>query len=206
LSVRVLAIRSDQPDPAAIAEAARVLRHGGLVVFPTETVYGLGADATNPAAIERLNRAKGRPPEKPYSMHVGSREQAQALVGALPPLAARLMDAFWPGPLTIIVPGPQGTGVGLRLPDHPVALAFLRACGVPVAAPSANRSGSPPPTEAGEAIAALGEDVGCVLDAGPTPVGRESTVVDVCADRVDIRREGAISAATIRAAIQQTVR
>ena len=175
------------------------------MVFPTETVYGLGADATNPAAVERLNQVKGRPPEKPYSMHVGTRAHAEALVPSLPPLAVRLMDAFWPGPLTIVVPGPQGS-LGLRLPDHPVALAFLQACGVPVAAPSANRSGSPPPTDAGEAIAALGRGMDCVLDAGPTPMGRESTVVDVREDRVEIRREGAISAAAIHAALETTAR
>lgn len=201
----ILAVRADRPELAAIAEAARILRAGGLVVFPTETVYGLGADAASPAAIERLNRVKGRPPEKPYSLHVGSRAQAEALIPSLPPQAARLMDAFWPGPLTIVVPGPHGS-IGLRLPNHPVALAFLRACGVPVAAPSANRSGSSPPTDPREAIAALGNDVDCVLDSGPTPMGRESTVVDVREGKVEIRREGAVSAAAVQAALEGSSR
>ena len=190
---RVFGLLGDAPDPAALAEAAAALRRGGLVAFPTETVYGLGADATNPAAIERLNRVKGRPPEKPYSLHLHSVEQLRGLVKAVPPVAQRLIDRFWPGPLTIVMPSGGGKTVGFRLPDHPIAQAFLQACGVPVAAPSANRSGSTPPTDAQEVLAALGTDLDCVLDGGPTRLGRESTVVEIVNGRVEIRREGAIS-------------
>lgn len=197
---RVLSVLGEAPDAAAIAEAAAVLKHGGLVAFPTETVYGLGADATNPQAIERLNTAKGRPPEKPYSLHIHSIDQVRAIAGAIPPLAERLMQRFWPGPLTIVIPGRDRT-VGFRLPDHPVALALLQAAGVPVAAPSANRSGSPPPTDASEVLAALGSAVDCLLNAGPTPLGRESTVVEVVNGRVEIRREGAIGRDAIQAAV-----
>ena len=190
---RVVGLAGKTPDPALLAEAAMILRNGGLVVFPTETVYGLGADATNPKAIARLNQVKGRPPDKPYSLHVYSVDQVRAMVPSIPPLAARLMERFWPGPLTIIMPGPRGETLGFRLPDHPIASAFLKACAVPVVAPSANRSGSPPPTDATEVVAALNGHVEYVLDGGPTRLGRESTVVEVRNNHLDIRREGAIS-------------
>ena len=198
---RVFGVVGDAPDPALIAQAATVLRGGGLVAFPTETVYGLGADATNPAAIERLNRVKGRPPDKPYSLHLHAPEQVRPFVAAVPPLAATLMERFWPGPLTIVMPGADGKTVGFRLPDHPIAQAFLKACGVPVAAPSANRAGFPPPTDASETLAALDGAVDCILDGGPSRLGRESTVVEVVDGRIEIRREGAIPAAAILAAV-----
>ena len=198
---RVFHLLGDHPDPSAIDEAARILRNGGLVAFPTETVYGLGADALNPAAIARLNGVKGRPPEKPYSWHVHSIEQLPTLVGQIPPMATRLMERFWPGPLTIIMPSADGKTIGFRLPDHPIAQAFLRACQVPVAAPSANRSGQPPPTDAEEVLAALNGTFDCLLDSGPTRLGRESTVVEVVGERVEIRREGAISQEEINAAV-----
>ena len=191
---RVFGVAGNAPDPAALAEAAAILRRGGLVAFPTETVYGLGADASNPKAIERLNQLKGRPPEKPYSVHLHSGEQVRAFVTSIPPLAARLMERFWPGPLTIVIPAKDGKTVGFRLPDHPIAHAFLAACEVPVVAPSANRSGSPPPTDAKEVLAALDGQLDCVLDGGPTRLGRESTVVEIVDGRLEIRREGAISA------------
>jgi len=195
---RIFVVQGDTPEAPAIAEAARTLRGGGLVAFPTETVYGLGADATNPKAIERLNQVKGRPPDKPYSLHLHSPDQMRPYVAAVPPVAARLIERFWPGPLTIVLPGKDGRTVGFRLPDHPIARAFLRACGVPVVAPSANRAGLPPPTDAREVLEALDGAVECVLDGGPTRLGRESTVVEVLDGRVEIRREGAIGAATIR--------
>ena len=198
---RVFGVVGDAPDAAAIAEAARLLRGGGLVAFPTETVYGLGVDATNPKAIERLNRVKGRPPEKPYSLHLYTPEQMRPIVSSVPPKAVKLIERFWPGPLTIIVPSKDSTLVGFRLPDHPIARALFEACGVPVAAPSANRSGQPPPTDASEVLAALGGDVDCVLDGGPTRLGRESTVVEVSDGRVEIRREGAIAKDAVLAAI-----
>lgn len=196
---KVFGLLGAAPDPRALEEAAAVLRAGGLVAFPTETVYGLGVDAGNAKAVARLNQVKGRPPDKPYSLHIHSAEQVRALVQTIPPLAERLMRRFWPGPLTIILPAANGQTIGFRLPDHPVARAFLKACGVPVAAPSANRSGSPPPTDAREVLAALDGALDCLLDGGPTRLGKESTVVEVLADRVTVRREGAIAAAEILA-------
>ena len=192
----------DHPDPSAIHEAARILRGGGLVAFPTETVYGLGADAFNAAALARLNVVKGRPPEKPYSWHVYSIEQLPSFVGHIPPMAQRLMERFWPGPLTIIMPNADGKTIGFRLPDHPIAQLFLKACQVPVAGPSANRSGQPPPTDAEEVLAALGDSFDCLLDGGPTRLGRESTVVEVIGGRIEIRREGAISRGAIEEAMK----
>lgn len=194
MSSQVFVVDGKAPDPGAIAQAAAALKRGGLVAFPTETVYGLGADATNPAAIEKLNAVKGRPPEKPYSLHLHSAEQVAPFVkGEVPAAAKTLMAKYWPGPLTIILPGRDGKTVGFRLPDHPVALALFRACGVPVAAPSANRSGSPPPTDAAEVRAALPDGgFDCLLDGGPTRLGRESTVIELVGGRVEVRREGAI--------------
>lgn len=194
MSSPVFVVDGLHPDPKAIAEAAAVLRRGGLVAFPTETVYGLGADATSPAAIEKLNAVKGRPPEKPYSLHLHSPDQMRPyLKGSVPKAAQRLIERFWPGPLTIVLAGKDGKTVGFRLPDHPIAAALFKACGVPVAAPSANRSGSPPPTDAAEVQAALRDGFDCLLDGGPTRLGRESTVVEIVEDRVEIRREAAIS-------------
>jgi len=194
---RIFGVVGDAPDPTALSEAAKILRSGGLVAFPTETVYGVGADAGNPKAIERLNQVKGRPPEKPYSLHLYAPEQMRAFVTSVPPLAAKLIERFWPGPLTIVIPAKNGGTIGFRLPDHPIARAFLKACEVPVVAPSANRSGSPPPTDAKEVLAALDGSLDCLLDGGPTRLGRESTVVEVVDGRVEIRREGAISTETI---------
>ena len=198
---RVFGVAGDAPDPAALTEAAKILRSGGLVAFPTETVYGVAADAGSPKAIERLNQVKGRPPEKPCSLHLHAPEQMRAFVTSVPPLAAKLIERFWPGPLTIVIPAKSGGTIGFRFPDHPIARAFLKACDVPVAAPSANRSGSTPPTDAKEVLAALDGALDCVLDGGPTRLGRESTVVEVTGGRVEIRREGAIATETILAAI-----
>ena len=198
---RVFRVNAHAPDPAAVSEAAAILRRGGVVIFPTETVYGVGVEAGNPAAVDRLNRIKGRPPEKPYSLHIHAAAQVLAVAGQIPPLAERLMARYWPGPLTIIIPTREGATVGFRLPDHPIALAFLKACEVPVAAPSANRSGALPPTDAIEAIAQLGSEVDAVLDGGPTPLGCESTVVEVVGDVLRVRREGAIPAAALLALI-----
>ena len=197
---QVITLTGSASDASAIKQAAQILRRGGLVAFPTETVYGLGADSTNPAAIEHLNKVKGRPPEKPYSLHLYSKEQLRAYVTTVPALATRLMERFWPGPLTIVMAGNDGKIVGFRLPDHPIARAFLEACAVPVVAPSANRSGFPPPTDIKEVLSALDGDIDCLIDGGPTKWGRESTVVELVGNRVEIRREGAILKETILSA------
>lgn len=201
---RILTVFGKSPDSQAIAEAAKILRSGGIVVFPTETVYGLGVDANNPVAVERLNRLKGRPPEKPYSLHIFQVEQMRPFVTQVPSVAAKLMERFWPGPLTIVLSGSAGKTVGFRLPDHPIARAFLMACAIPVAAPSANRSGGKPPTDVTEVLASLDGEVDCVLDGGPTRLGRESTVVEVLPDgHLKIHREGYICRRDLLAAVGQ---
>jgi len=190
---RIVNVDAKLPDAGKILQAARVLHNGGLVVFPTETVYGLGVDAANKAALKRLNAVKARPENKPYSLHVHSCHQVEAIVSAIPLIALRLMERFWPGPLTIVLETEEKKTVGFRLPDHPVALAFLKACAVPVAAPSANLSGMPPPTDAKAVLESLGGAFDCLLDAGPVPIGKVSTVVSVIGNKVEVLREGALS-------------
>ena len=178
-----------EADAAIIRRAGALLRAGGLVAFPTETVYGLGADALNPQAVARIFAAKGRPPDNPLIVHVTGPEQAgPAVVARWPEAARRLVARFWPGPLTLVLPAgpavPAAVRAGLptvavRCPSHPVARALIAAAGTPVAAPSANRSGRPSPTRADDVWADLGPHLDMLLDAGPVPVGVESTVVDV---------------------------
>jgi len=196
-----------------IAEAVAALRRGELVAFPTETVYGLGADARDPAALRRLFAAKGRPTDHPVIVHLASEEELGLWASPVPPEAERLAEAFWPGPLTLVLPRAAGvpdlvTGgqetIGVRVPNHPVALALLRAFGGGVAAPSANRFGRLSPTRAEHVRAELGEAVSVVLDGGPTDVGVESTVLDLTGDRPALLRPGGISPAQIAAVIGTT--
>ena len=189
-------------DPESLKEAGRLLKAGQLVVFPTETVYGLGANALDPAAVQRIFDAKGRPADNPLIVHVASIEAAKKLVSSWPPLADRFARAFWPGPLTLVLPRaphvPDAVTAGLdsvaiRVPAHPVAQAVLRACGVPIAAPSANTSGRPSPTTAQHAESDFGDKVSLYLDGGPATVGVESTVVSVLGPDPVLLRLGAIS-------------
>jgi L-threonylcarbamoyladenylate synthase len=190
------------PDPLRIEEAARLLNAGELVAFPTETVYGLGADATNPAAVTRIFAAKGRPLGHPLIVHVSNFDAAREWAGRVPEAAARLADAFWPGPLTIVLPrsarasdavtGGQSS-VALRAPAHPVARALLAAFGRGIAAPSANRYGRISPTRAADVREELGERVALVLDGGDCEVGLESTIVACLDGRVTLLRPGAVS-------------
>lgn len=187
---------------ARIHEAAAVLRRGGLVAFPTETVYGLGADAANPDAVRHLYAVKGRPPGHPVIVHLAGADALDGWARAVPEAARLLADAFWPGPLTLILPrsdrvpdavtGGRDT-VGLRVPDQPVARALLREFGGGVAAPSANRFGRVSPTTAADVDADLGADVDLVLDGGPCRVGVESTIVDCTGPEPVIARLGGVS-------------
>ncbi|MCR9095167.1 MAG: L-threonylcarbamoyladenylate synthase [bacterium] len=178
------------PDEAAYAEAAQILRAGGLVAFPTETVYGLGANALDARAVARIFEAKGRPSDNPIIVHVADAQAARELASRWPPAAEPLAEAGWPGPLTLVVEKADvipdivtagGPTVGLRVPDHPVANALLRASALPIAAPSANRSEAVSPTTARHVADSLGPFVDdlLILDGGPCAVGIESTVVDV---------------------------
>ncbi len=189
-------------DPEMVARAVDVLRAGRLVAFPTETVYGLGADAANPDALRLLFRMKGRPGDHPVIVHVAHAGQLDALGRDVPPIAHAFADTFWPGPLTIVVRrnpdlvAPEATGgrdtVGIRVPNHPIALALLDAFGGGVAAPSANRFGRVSPTTAQHVRDDLGADVDLVLDGGPSAVGVESTIVDVSGPEPLVLRVGGI--------------
>ena len=179
-----------------------MLRRGGLVVFPTETVYGLGARAMDAAAARRIYRAKGRPADNPLIVHVSGRAMLGGVAASVTPLAGRLMDAFWPGPLTIVLdkapelPRAVTAGhdtVAVRCPAHPVARALLRAFGEPIAAPSANRSGRPSPTRAEHAYRDLRGRVALVLDGGPCRHGLESAIVDARGARPVLLRPGTLS-------------
>jgi L-threonylcarbamoyladenylate synthase len=184
-----------------IAGAAQVLRDGGLVAFPTETVYGLGADASSPAAVHRLFEVKGRPADHPVIVHLGDAHQLEAWAIEVSDTARTLARVFWPGPLTVVVrrathvPDAVTGGldtVGLRVPDQPVARALLRAFGGGVAAPSANRFGRVSSTTAADVFADLGDDVDVILDGGPSRVGVESTIVDCSRPEPVILRLGGV--------------
>ncbi|MFT0858511.1 L-threonylcarbamoyladenylate synthase [Ancylobacter sp. G4_0304] len=197
-------------DAAGIAEAARVLRAGGLVALPTETVYGLACDATDPVAVARLYAAKGRPSFNPLIAHVPDIEAAQR-VGDFSPEALALASRFWPGPLTLVVPAiPEATSelaraghssVAIRVPAHEVARAVLAAAGRPIAAPSANRSGHVSPTTAEHVLADLDGAIDLVLDAGPCAVGIESTILDCTISPPALLRPGGLA----REAIEQVL-
>lgn len=192
---------------AALDEAAQILRVGGLVAFPTETVYGLGANALDAAAVESIFQAKGRPKWDPIIVHVGTIEMARELVSAIPDSAMRLIGAFWPGPLTLLLPRSAAVPdivtagrplVGLRMPSHPVALELIRRAGVPIAAPSANRFSHVSPTTAEHVLHDLDGRIDAVLDAGPTLHGVESTVLDPNQTPMLIYRPGAVTREMIR--------
>lgn len=200
-STRVLVVDPRDPDPAALREAAAVLRAGELVAFATETVYGLGADATQPAAVRRIFEAKGRPADNPLIVHVSDEAMARRYALRWPAEAERLAK-HWPGPLTLVVPRGEALPpevsaglptVGLRVPATAVARGLVAAAGCPVAAPSANRSEHVSPTTAEHVLADLDGRIALVLDSGPTGVGIESTVVDLAGDAPRVLRPGPVT-------------
>ena len=210
-----VAQRLSAAERGAIEKAARILAAGGLVAFPTETVYGLGADATNAAAIAKLYAAKGRPAFNPLIAHVPNIEAARALA-AFEASSERLAAAFWPGPLTLVLPKQGGCPVAelatagldtiaLRVPAHQTAQALLAALGRPVVAPSANRSGHVSPTTADHVLADLAERIDLVLDDGPTAVGLESTIVACLGGTVALLRLGGVPRTAIERALGRSV-
>jgi len=211
----IVAIDPILPDPALIARAAAVIRAGGLVGMPTETVYGLAANALDPASIARIYAAKGRPSHNPLIAHVADAHSARQLAAEWPIMAQALAERFWPGPLTLVVrrkamvPAVLSAGLdtfGIRVPNHPVALALIRACGFPLAAPSANKFTEVSPVTAQQVARGLGAAVDLILDAGRTTVGIESTVVDVSSATPVILRPGMISRESIEAIVGPTGR
>ena len=188
-------------DATALEQAGALLRAGEVVGIPTETVYGLAANALDPMAVARIFEAKGRPQDNPLIVHIADLESVKDIATEFPPEAQALADAFWPGPLTIILPKqdriPMVTSgglntVGIRFPSHPMAQAIIRAAGVPLAAPSANTSGRPSTTTAQHVMEDLNGKIAAVVDGGPCSVGVESTVVSLCGERPRLLRPGGI--------------
>jgi len=213
VKTEVFRVDPDNPDSDVLRKAASVIRSGGLVAFPTETVYGLGANALDPRAVRGIFAAKGRPADNPLIVHVHEPESA-AQFGRIDGRSLKLMDLFWPGPLTLVIAAFPGvpfevTGgletVAVRMPDHAVALGLIRESGVSVAAPSANRSGRPSPTTAESVLEDLDGRIGIILDAGPTDVGVESTVLDVTGNVPFLLRPGGVSIESIREAVGDVV-
>lgn len=202
ITTQVWQLDPSQPDAQIIEKAAAIIKNGGLVAFPTETVYGLGAHGLSGEAVAKIYRAKGRPSDNPLILHVAEIPMAVSLSRDLPTTAQLLMKTFWPGPLTLVVPRAAAiprevTGgldtVAIRMPAHPVALALIKAAGVPIAAPSANKSGRPSPTTADHVKADLTGRVDALLDAGPAGVGLESTVLDLTGAVPIILRPGGVT-------------
>lgn len=205
-------VSATRPDTTVIAEAAAVLRRGGLVAFPTETVYGLGANALDAAAVQQIFAAKGRPANNPIIVHVADAVAAEQLAAHWPEGAAQLAAQFWPGALTLVLPkrpevpeivSAGGPTVGLRVPGHRVALALLESAGIPIAAPSANRSTAVSPTTAEHVLGGLDGRVDLILDAGPTEGGLESTVLDLTVDPPRVLRPGLVTVRQLQEVIGQ---
>jgi L-threonylcarbamoyladenylate synthase len=210
----VLTIDARQPDPAGIARAAAILRAGGLVAFPTETVYGLGAHALDAAAVHRVFIAKGRPAQDPLIVHVHDISALGALTAEIPAIVTALAARFWPGPLTLVmrraaaVPLEVTAGldtVAIRIPAHPIARALIEAAAIPIAAPSANLFSRPSPTRAAHVLQDLDGRIDLIVDGGPTPVGVESTVVDLTEPTPTILRPGAVTLEMIRTVLPDAV-
>jgi L-threonylcarbamoyladenylate synthase len=211
LKTKVYKVERWNPEPHIIAEAAYAIRSGKLVAFPTETVYGLGANGLDDGAVRKIFAAKGRPGDNPLILHFASPEDVEQ-VAYVNERAKLLMDSFWPGPLTLVLPAksvvPNSVTAGLgtvavRMPSHPVAMALIKAAGVPIAAPSANRSGRPSPTEAASVLADIGDDVDIILDGGATDVGLESTVIDVTGPSVVLLRAGGMPVERLEEVIEE---
>ena len=197
-----------------ISEAAEILKGGGLVAFPTETVYGLGGNGLDKEAAKKIYAAKGRPSDNPLILHVSSIEEVYPLVKALPEKAKKLMEAFWPGPLTLVLPKSdlvpkESTGgletVALRSPENALTLSLIRACGFPIAGPSANLSGRPSPTEASHVLEDLGGRIEGILEDGAVGIGVESTIVDLSEDCPTLLRPGAITIEDLEAVLGEKV-
>ncbi|WP_394836176.1 threonylcarbamoyl-AMP synthase [Pendulispora rubella] len=209
--MKLVTIHPEHPDPGDIDAAARILGAGGLVAFPTETVYGLGARGLDPDAVGRIFRAKGRPRSHPLILHVLGEDEARELALGWNERTAELARAFWPGPLTLVVDrAPHvpaeaaggGASIALRAPIHPVARALIARLGEPIAAPSANRYQTISPTAAAHVVKSLGDAVDMVLDGGACPGGIESTVVDVRGPRPVVLRPGGIDLPTLRSVVR----
>ncbi|MFC1674465.1 L-threonylcarbamoyladenylate synthase [Candidatus Omnitrophota bacterium] len=200
---RVIKIDPSFPKKEEIKKAAETLREGGLVVIPTETVYGIAANMSNQKALRRLYEVKERPKDKPFSLHLPLKEDVEKYAVDISPAAYRLMDKFWPGPLTLVLKSKDDGKVGVRIPNHRITLSIILEADVPVVCPSANLSGKAAPVSAEEALKELDGLVDLVVDAGKTSLGRESTVVDASQSPVVILRQGVIAADQIKMVVEK---
>jgi len=196
IKTETLKIDPDSPDEKVIQFAAALLRRGGLVAFPTETVYGIGGNFLDKKAMKKLCLAKKRPKDKPFTIHISTVDSIYGMRCEISPLAERLIKDFWPGPLTLILRSKKGK-VGFRMPENTIAKMLISESGVPIAAPSANVSGGKAPVTAGEVIEKLDGKIDLVLDGGKTKFERESTIVDTTTSPYKIVRKGAISESDI---------
>ena len=191
--------------PEALKKAAGVIKKGGLVAFPTETVYGLGADYKNKKAVERLYKVKDRPKDKPFTAHIANLDELEALGCEIDDSLRKIIEAFWPGPLTLIFKTSRGEKVGVRMPANKFARDFISICGVSLAAPSANISGRRPPRRAEDVLRDLDGKIEMLLDGGPAEIGIESTVMDVSVRPYRILRPGAVDGARIAGVVGRVV-
>lgn len=215
MQTKLIKIDADDPNKEDMQEAAEIIRSGGLVAFPTETVYGLGANALDPEASKRIYAAKGRPSDNPLIVHICRFEELESIAKEVPTQAGKLADAFWPGPLTMIVwknekvpyetTGGMDT-VAIRMPNHPVALALIEESGCMIAAPSANTSGKPSPTEAGHVALDLDGKIPMILDGGAVGIGIESTIIDLTEKIPMILRPGYITKEMLEEVLGEEVR
>lgn len=201
MRTKIFKISKNNPDMKLLGQAAAIIRKGGIVAFPTETVYGLGADALNPSAVKKIFQAKRRPSDDPLIVHIASKKDVKKLVKEIPPYAKKLIAKFWPGPLTLIMKKSQAVPyittagletVAIRMPSHPIANLLIKISKTPIAAPSANLFGRPSPTCASHVLSDLGGKIDAIIDAGETTIGVESSVVDVTVSPPALLRPGGI--------------
>lgn len=202
-ATKIVKVDPKNPNEECLKEAADILARGGLVIIPTETVYGIAADLSSTKAIDRLYAIKGRPKDKPFSLHIDKKESVEGIARDIPIAAYKLIDKFWPGPLTLILKSKSNNTIGMRMPDNAIALRVISLAEVPVACPSANLSGKPAPVDFPGAIKDLEGLVDFAIDAGPARLGIESTIVDLTNPGTKILREGAIKKEEILAATEK---
>ncbi|MFA5100030.1 MAG: L-threonylcarbamoyladenylate synthase [Candidatus Omnitrophota bacterium] len=204
MATKIVKVSRQSPNADYLLQAADIIKDGGLVIIPTETVYGIAADGSNPDAVRKLDAIKQRPDSKPYSVHIDEKEKLEGFVKEVPVAAYKLMDQFWPGPLTMIFKAVAGGTIGVRLPDDAIARRIIMLADVAVVCPSANISGRTPPVVFADALKDLKDKVDFAVDAGDTAVQKESSVVDVTVKPVAVLREGAISKRDILKAASTT--
>ncbi len=205
MAIKRLYLDGLNPEASALKRASKIIADGGLVIIPTETVYGIAANMQDYDAMRRLTVLKRRPENKPFTLHLDRVERLDDFASDISPAAHKLIFRFWPGPLTLILPDKNGSTIGIRIPDNEVAQRVIAGARVPVVCPSANRAGKNPPVDCEEVFADLYDSIDLAIDTGPTRLGKESTVVDCTQQQPQVLREGALSREQIEAALQKKI-